>query len=127
MRPWQHVLSPLGGYLRLAEALSRGPRAPPRARVELRPAAPATRSPVSWIVERLGELWGGALSWELDERPNPPEAGHLALDSSAAERLLGLAPARPPATTRSSWSSSGTAPSARGRGHAAVSLAQIEL
>ncbi len=47
---------------------------------------------MSWIVERLAELWGGELSWRLDEAENPPEAGHLALDSSAAERLLGWRP-----------------------------------
>ncbi|HWX52017.1 MAG TPA: hypothetical protein VNY34_01910, partial [Solirubrobacteraceae bacterium] len=48
---------------------------------------------VQWIVERLATLWEGALAWEIDERANPPEAGHLALDSSDAERVLGWRPA----------------------------------
>jgi CDP-glucose 4,6-dehydratase len=114
VRPWQHVLSPLGGYLRLAEALARGEGAslderapsgdalPPDEAVPSRseealgawnfgPAAEDVR-PVSWIVQRLAELWGGELGWKLDEAENPPEAGHLALDSSAAEALLGWQP-----------------------------------
>jgi CDP-glucose 4,6-dehydratase len=44
-------------------------------------------------VERLAELWGGELRWQLDDAHNPPEAAHLALDSSAAERLLAWRPA----------------------------------
>jgi len=92
VRPWQHVLSPLGGYLRLAEALSQaGERAAARAWNFGPP--PGDAQPVSWIVQCLGELWQGQLRWELDDRPNPPEAGHLALDSSAAEQLLGWRPA----------------------------------
>ncbi len=90
VRPWQHVLSPLGGYLRLAERLTLDQAA---ARAwNFGPRAEDER-PVSWIVERLAELWGGGLRWQVDERPNPPEAGHLALDSSAAEHDLGWRPA----------------------------------
>jgi CDP-glucose 4,6-dehydratase len=47
---------------------------------------------VSWVLERLCELWRGELRWELDERAHPPEASHLALDSSAAETSLGWTP-----------------------------------
>jgi CDP-glucose 4,6-dehydratase len=96
VRPWQHVLSPLGGYLRLAEALARGEAQPVRGGEahggwNFGPAVEDVR-PVSWIVARLSELWDGALRWELDDAHNPPEAGHLALDSSAAEALLGWQP-----------------------------------
>jgi CDP-glucose 4,6-dehydratase len=85
VRPWQHVLNPVSGYLQLAEALWRGEAArawnfgPPERDVRT----------VSWMVERLGVLWDGALSWQADAGPNPPEAGVLALDSGDAERLLG--------------------------------------
>jgi CDP-glucose 4,6-dehydratase len=92
VRPWQHVLSPLGGYLRLAQALSQGPRLQAARAWNFGPPAGDAR-PVSWIIERLAELWNGELQWQPDERANPPEAGHLALDSSAAERLLGWHPA----------------------------------
>jgi CDP-glucose 4,6-dehydratase len=89
VRPWQHVLNPLSGYLALAQALHAQAGA---ARAwNFGPRAGDART-VSWIVERLGELWDGALSWELDERANPPEAAHLALDSSRAERELGWRP-----------------------------------
>jgi CDP-glucose 4,6-dehydratase len=88
VRPWQYVLSPLSGYLGLAQALS---RSPDRQAARAWNFGPPVRDaqPVSWIVERLAELWGGELRWQLDEGANPPEAGHLELDSSAAEQLLG--------------------------------------
>lgn len=86
VRPWQHVLNPLSGYLRLAEELWHAQEAARAWNFGPREADART---VSWIVERLSELWGGGLSWELDERVNPAEAGYLALDSSAAERDLG--------------------------------------
>jgi CDP-glucose 4,6-dehydratase len=89
VRPWQHVLNPLGGYLSLAEDLWRGEAA--RA-WNFGPPEQDAR-PVHWIVERLGALWDGALSWEIDSGPNPVEAGHLALDSGDAERRLGWHPA----------------------------------
>jgi CDP-glucose 4,6-dehydratase len=90
VRPWQHVLNPLSGYLRLAEELWRTDDA---ARAwNFGPREQDVR-PVSWILQRLIELWGGALRWEPDEAAHPPEAGHLGLDSSAAERGLGWRPA----------------------------------
>jgi len=89
VRPWQHVLNPLSGYLRLAEELWRS-----------RDAAQAWNfgplegdaQTVRWILERLERLWGGAFSWELDGGVNPPEAGWLELDSSKAQRHLGWRP-----------------------------------
>jgi CDP-glucose 4,6-dehydratase len=89
VRPWQHVLSPLAGYLRLAEELWR--RSDVARAWNFGPREQDVR-PVSWIVERLGALWGGALEWELDQAPHPPEAGHLSLDSSAAESELRWTP-----------------------------------
>jgi CDP-glucose 4,6-dehydratase len=89
VRPWQHVLSPLSGYLQLAQELAEGRAA--RA-WNFGPREQDVRT-VSWIVERLAALWSGALGWEVDEGPNPPEAGHLALDSSDAENVLGWSPA----------------------------------
>jgi CDP-glucose 4,6-dehydratase len=79
VRPWQHVLNPVSGYLRLAEELWRS-RVPARA-WNFGPRDADART-VRWIVERLQELWGGAFEWELDGGENPPEAGE-------AERRLG--------------------------------------
>jgi len=89
VRPWQHVLNPLSGYLQLAQTLCR--RADAARAWNFGPEAGDART-VSWIVERLGELWEGALRWELDEAGHPPEATHLELDSEAAERELGWRP-----------------------------------
>ncbi len=86
VRPWQHVLNPLAGYLRLAELLADG-RDVARA-WNFGPPAQDARS-VGWVVQRLDALWAGALESELDLRENPPEADYLSLDSSAAERELG--------------------------------------
>jgi CDP-glucose 4,6-dehydratase len=90
VRPWQHVLNPLSGYLLLAQELYRAPEAAARA-WNFGPRAADART-VGWIVECLGALWKGALSWELDEGANPPEARRLELDSSAAEGSLGWVP-----------------------------------
>jgi CDP-glucose 4,6-dehydratase len=86
VRPWQHVLNPLSGYLLLAQELWRSREAARAWNFGPRDADART---VGWIVERLEGLWGGAFEWELDGGENPPEAGHLALDSGAAERHLG--------------------------------------
>jgi CDP-glucose 4,6-dehydratase len=89
VRPWQHVLSALYGYLLLAERLWRTEEA---ARAWNFGPAEEDARPVSWIVDRLAELWNGAFSWEQDDRSHPPEADHLALDSSAARLELGWRP-----------------------------------
>jgi CDP-glucose 4,6-dehydratase len=89
VRPWQHVLGPLSGYLMLAERLSESQEA-------ARPwnfGPPAEESrPVGWIAARLAELWEGELEWATDPSPQPAEAHHLLLDSTAAERELGWRP-----------------------------------
>ncbi len=89
VRPWQHVLNPLAGYLVLAQALWEDPHAAQA--WNFGPPADDART-AGWIVERLSELWRGALDWKLDERANPPEAQRLALDSSKAQRELDWRP-----------------------------------
>ncbi len=86
VRPWQHVLSALAGYLMLAQALSEG--SCPAGAWNFGPPEEEARS-VEWVVEELARLWEGALRWEPDPRPAPPEASYLAIDSGAAERELG--------------------------------------
>jgi CDP-glucose 4,6-dehydratase len=89
IRPWQHVLNPLSGYLRLAQALHAD--AGHQGGWNFGPAAGDAR-PVRWIADRLTELWPGELRWDIDPGPHPQEAGHLTLDSSKARRELGWAP-----------------------------------
>lgn len=88
IRPWQHVLNPLAGYLTLAQALHQSPQA--IGAWNFGPAAQDAR-PVRWIVDRLGELWP-SLNWRVDEQPNPPEASYLMLDSGKARERLGWSP-----------------------------------
>ena len=90
VRPWQHVLNPLSGYLRLAEALHAAPGS--EGGWNFGPAAGDAR-PVRWIADRVSELWDGELRWEFDPGPHPQEAHYLALDSTKARERLGWAPA----------------------------------
>jgi CDP-glucose 4,6-dehydratase len=89
VRPWQHVLNALQGYLLLAQRLWDSAEA---ARAWNFGPAEEDAQPVSWIVERLADLWDGAFSWAPDERGYPPEADYLALDSDAARHELGWRP-----------------------------------
>ncbi|HEV2057777.1 MAG TPA: CDP-glucose 4,6-dehydratase [Solirubrobacteraceae bacterium] len=89
VRPWQHVLNPLAGYLRLAQALYDAPEL--QGGWNFGPAYEDAR-PVRWIAERLTELWPDEIRWELDEGPHPHEAHFLSLDSSKAREGLGWTP-----------------------------------
>jgi CDP-glucose 4,6-dehydratase len=90
IRPWQHVLEPLGGYLEVAQRLCNEGSAYAEA-WNFGPAYQDCR-PVRWIVEQLSQAWGPEAKWELDERPKPHEANFLKLDSSKAGTRLGWRP-----------------------------------
>lgn len=91
IRPWQHVLEPVGGYLLLAEKLWDNPE-------EFSAGwnfGPETvdAQPVQWLVDRIVKLWGGDASWELlEEAHKPHEAHYLKLDCSLAREKLGWRP-----------------------------------
>lgn len=90
VRPWQHVLEPLHGYLLLAEALC-GERGRDFADAfNFGPADDDCRS-VGDVVDLLCERWGVG-SWQLDDAHQPHEAHLLKLDSSRARALLGWKP-----------------------------------
>jgi CDP-glucose 4,6-dehydratase len=92
IRPWQHVLNPLGGYLALAQALWSS--AELAGAWNFGPAEEDAR-PVAWIVARIAELWPERLPVDIDARPRiapPHEARYLKLDSSRARSLLGWRP-----------------------------------
>ncbi|MFP5363733.1 MAG: CDP-glucose 4,6-dehydratase [Thermoleophilia bacterium] len=89
VRPWQHVLNPLSGYLRLAQALHGDPAL--QGGWNFGPA-PGDAQPVRTVADRLAELWPGELRWELDDGPQPHEAHFLALDSTKARERLGWEP-----------------------------------
>ena len=86
VRPWQHVLEPLKGYITLAERLLEG-------EVSLSGAfnfgpAPANARAVQDVTEEVARLWGDGARYRVDERSHPPETGRLTLDSEKAARLL---------------------------------------
>lgn len=89
IRPWQHVLEPLSGYLILIEdmyvdkAISGGWNFGPNEE---------DAKKVSWIVEQLAKLWGNNASWQLDSATNPHEASYLKLDISKAKNQLNWSP-----------------------------------
>lgn len=90
VRPWQHVLEPLSGYLTLAEYLYRdGP-----AFAEGFNFGPhdTDARPVEWIINRLCTSWGEGAAWKLDGAPQPHEATWLKLDCSKARARLGWQP-----------------------------------
>lgn len=89
VRPWQHVLNPLSGYLVLAQALWESPDH--AGGWNFGPAEKDARS-VAWIVERTSELWPGELRSSVDSGPHPGEARYLWLDSSRARQRLGWRP-----------------------------------
>lgn len=87
IRPWQHVLEPLAGYLLLAEKLLTDGAAYAEP-WNFGPADSDAR-PVAWIVERLTKRWGEGAHWRLDGTPGPHEAHYLKLDCSKATTRLG--------------------------------------
>lgn len=90
VRPWQHVLGPLGGYLVLAERLSRD-----RALATAWNFGPAEEArPVRWLVDALIARWPTAISTRFgDGEGGGREAAALRLDSSRARDRLGWRPA----------------------------------
>jgi CDP-glucose 4,6-dehydratase len=90
IRPWQHVLEPLSGYLVLAEGLHQhgqqdaeswnfGPR-------------DEDAQPVRWIVEHLCQAWASGATWAVQPGDHPHEAHFLKLDISKARQRLHWVP-----------------------------------
>jgi len=89
VRPWQHVLEPLSGYIVLAQELyvnqdkySGGWNFGPNS---------SDARPVDWILNKMIAKWPGS-SWEHDTAFNPHEANFLRLDISKAKSQLNWRP-----------------------------------
>lgn len=89
IRPWQHVLEPLSGYLHLAalqanhdplhaDAFNFGPQA-------------ADALPVKDVARLVIQSWGSG-SWEATGVGGPHEARFLKLDTAKSQALLGWRP-----------------------------------
>jgi CDP-glucose 4,6-dehydratase len=90
IRPWQHVIEPLAGYLKLASRLLAGDQAL---------AEPWNFGPLdqdAWPVDRIADAmtqqWGKGASWTTVDNPSVHEATHLKLDASKAHATLGWRP-----------------------------------
>jgi len=90
IRPWQHVLEPLSGYLSLAQKLyedgsnfAEGWNFGPN---------DDDAKPVQWILDNLTKTWGDGASWILDGGDHPHEAHYLKLDCSKAKMRLNWQP-----------------------------------
>ena len=88
VRPWQHVLEPLSGYISLAERLLAQDG---RNYAEAWNFGPADEDcqPVSYLVRRIAASWRPKGAWHLSEGPHPHEAHFLKVDASKARARLG--------------------------------------
>lgn len=92
VRPWQHVLEPLSGYLWLAARMLRDGREFAGA-WNFGPTNHGGDHPVRWVVERfLGEWGSGSWTTPSGAERQPPEAHRLSLDSTKAREQLGWRP-----------------------------------
>lgn len=90
VRPWQHVLDPLQGYLLLAQALVEQGQAVAQS-WNFGPDSEGTAT-VGEVVQTMAGLWPGEARWAIEPIAQPHEAGLLTLDSSKARQRLGWRP-----------------------------------
>lgn len=90
IRPWQHVMEPLRGYLMLAErlyeqgtAFAEGWNFGPN---------DVDAKPVEWIVRKLASKWGTGAAWQIEQDSALHEANYLKLDISKARSRLAWEP-----------------------------------
>jgi CDP-glucose 4,6-dehydratase len=90
IRPWQHVLEPLTGYLTLAAKLYT--EGPTYAQAWNFGPIDNDAQNVEWITKTICDLWGEGASYCIDNHPQPHEANYLKLDCSKAHVELGWVP-----------------------------------
>lgn len=91
VRPWQHVLEPLGGYLVFAEALTQGGAALPTA-LNFGPADPQAAVTVAQLAGQLGRAFGVEDCGQQAPGLWSAEAPALLLNSALAARAIGWQP-----------------------------------
>lgn len=123
VRPWQHVLEPLSGYVMLAERLWKDGSAFASA-WNFGPDDGDARS-VEMLADTLTSLWGQPARWAADPGPHPHEAHFLTLDSSKARAQLGWKP-RLGLENALAWTVEWYKACAAGAGARALCLEQIE-
>ncbi len=86
IRPWQHVLEPLAGYLKLAQKLYEGEKQ--FAEAWNFGSNETDAKPVGWILEEIKRIWNDEVNWEIADGNQPHEAKILKLDSTKAKNEL---------------------------------------
>jgi CDP-glucose 4,6-dehydratase len=124
IRPWQHVLEPLSGYIRLAECLAAadGP-----AFAEAWNFGPPDQDcrPVSYVADKITASWGNGASWVVTDKPQPHEAAILKVDAAKARARLGWA-SRLRLDEALAWTVEWYRAQHQGKAAAAITAAQIE-
>jgi len=123
IRPWQHVLDALAGYLLLAERLYSAPAAHAEA-WNFGPGAEDAIE-VGRIADRMVARWGGDARWVTAKEQGPHEARVLTLDASKARAKLGWRP-RLPLDTALDWIVDWHRAHMRGDDMRAVTVRQLE-
>ncbi len=90
IRPWQHTLEPLAGYLKLAEKLYAGEKRFAES-WNFGPAEEDSK-PVGWILDEIKRVWNEPVNWEIADGKQPHEARLLKLDSTKAKNELNWSP-----------------------------------
>ncbi len=122
VRPWQHVIEPLSGYLRLAERLVADPAAYAEG-WNFGPENADARS-VAWIVDHVTRQWGDGLTWGVVPGKHPHETTFLSLDITKARTRLDWRP-RLDLATALDWTVHWYREHARGADMRAVTLEQL--
>ncbi len=123
VRPWQHVLEPLAGYLQLAQRLHEEPAS----HAEAWNFGPVEEDAVAveQVVGTLTRLWGPPAGWTTDRGSHPHEAHFLRLDSSKARARLAWRP-RLRLAAALEWTVEWYRKQAQGADARALTLGQIE-
>jgi len=91
IRPWQHALEPLSGYLILAQCLY-GENGPAFAEGWNFGPSEEDAKPVEWVVKQMCAMWSADASWTTQPRDHMHEANSLKLDISKAREKLKWTP-----------------------------------
>jgi len=122
VRPWQHVLEPLSGYLAYARRLVEAPAGLPDA-LNFGPDPESFRT-VAEVVEAISRHFDGRPGWQQDDGEHPPEAPALTLNSELAGRILNWRP-RLSIETALEWTAAWYAAHRAGAAMRPITLEQI--
>lgn len=90
LRPWQHVMESISGYLLLAEKLYYNPLIYAEA-WNFGPVA-SDIQPVHWIADYIVKSWSESACWRVEQENDLHEATYLKLDCAKSRSLLGWQP-----------------------------------